>query len=87
MKQYGLTKLSNQLMTNKLATILEGTGAVANAVDPGAVDTELGRDGSKLLKAVITPIIKLFFQTPIQAADSSVFLATDPNVRCFSSDL
>ena len=81
MEAYCDSKLANVLFTRELARRLEGTGVTVNAVHPGVVATEFarGNDVNKVVNffmAVASP----FFKTPKQGAQTSVFLASSPDV-------
>ncbi|MFI5296690.1 MAG: SDR family oxidoreductase [Polyangiales bacterium] len=71
---YNQSKLANVLFTKALARRLEGKGVTVNAVHPGVVKTELGRDMPKILMA----IGGLFMLTPAGGAKTSLYVATSP---------
>lgn len=75
MKAYGNSKLMNVLFTKELARRLEGTNVTVNAMAPGLVNTNLGRDGG-LLRAIFK-----FGRTPEKGARTIVYLATSPEVE------
>ncbi len=77
--QYCNTKLANIHFTYELARRLEGTGMTANVLHPGTISTNLQR-GTKLLQW----LMKLTFQTPNSGAETSIFLATSPDVEGIS---
>jgi NAD(P)-dependent dehydrogenase (short-subunit alcohol dehydrogenase family) len=74
--RYGETKLMNILFTRSLAKRLAGTGVTVNAVHPGAVATNIGAPPKPI--AMITKII---LKTPEQGAQTSLHLATSPEVE------
>jgi len=78
-KGYCNAKLMNIFFTHELARRLEGTGVTVNSLHPGAVSTELLRNTPWLLKP-ITGLIRLFFLTPAQGAQTSVYVATSKDV-------
>lgn len=74
-RAYGDSKLMNILTANELNHRHAQDGVVANALHPGVVRTELGRDQGLLMKAVgllMLPVTK----SPEQGAATTVLLAT-----------
>jgi NAD(P)-dependent dehydrogenase (short-subunit alcohol dehydrogenase family) len=80
MKVYAQSKTANILFTRELARRLEGTGVSANAVHPGAIATRLGRDGSALSE-VLSRFLGLFMKSPEQGAQTSIHLASAPELE------
>lgn len=83
MTAYGQSKLANVLFTYELARRLEGTGVTANAVHPGVVLTGFGRNSTGLAGAAfaIYGIVgRPFTLTPKQGAETSIYLASSPDV-------
>ena len=80
MRVYGSSKLANILFTYELARRLEGTGVTANCLHPGAVATRLGQNNGRLA-AAITKLLRPFFRTPEQGAETAVYLASSPAVK------
>src|ERR1700761_124687 len=78
-KVYGRSKLANILFTRELARQLAGTGVTANCLHPGAVATRFGESSGGWVGAIL-PVLKLFFITPEQGADTIVYLASSPEV-------
>jgi retinol dehydrogenase-12 len=76
---YPLSKLLNILFTTELATRLAGTGVTANSLHPGFVRTDLGRDVTGVLGAVVRPVLH-FRPGPATGAQTSVYLASAPEV-------
>ena len=74
---YGRSKLAEILFTYELSRKLEGTGVTANAVHPGVVNTNLGRDQSKFSQW----FARKFFKSPEEGAETSIYLATSPEVE------
>ena len=83
MRQYGLSKACNILFTRELARRLEGTGVTVNALHPGAVGTRLGRNNGWWATA-LTTLLRPFFLSPAQGADTSIWLASSPEVAGIS---
>jgi retinol dehydrogenase-12 len=81
MQVYGSSKLANILFTTELARRLSGKAVTVNAVHPGTVATGYGRDGdTRGLLAFGLKVIKPFILTPEKGAETSVFLASSPEV-------
>ncbi|XP_020377469.1 retinol dehydrogenase 14 [Rhincodon typus] len=80
---YSRSKLANILFTHELAKQLEGTGVTANVLHPGIVRTNLGRHIN--IPLLGQPIFKMvswaFFKTPEQGAQTTLYLATSPEVE------
>jgi NAD(P)-dependent dehydrogenase (short-subunit alcohol dehydrogenase family) len=79
MRVYGASKLANVLFTFELARRLEGTGVTVNCLHPGAVATRLGMNNGRIGRIVI-PLLRPFFLTPAQGAETSIFLAASDHV-------
>jgi len=79
-RAYQRSKLANILFTRELARRLEGTGVTANALHPGYVRTQIfraeGFQGWLLRRAA-----ELFAVTPEQGAQTSIYLASSPDVE------
>src|SRR5713101_3161329 len=79
---YGKSKLANILFTRELARRWADTGVTANAVHPGFVASRLGRDGdSRGLGMVAFRLLKPFALTPAQGAQTSVYVASAPELE------
>jgi len=74
---YGVSKLALMLFSYELSRKLDGTGVTVNTVHPGVVNTNLGRDMSKFGRR----FGKLFFKNPEKGAETSIFLASSPEVE------
>ena len=79
-KVYGVSKLAEILFTYELSRRLDGTGVTANAVHPGVVNTNLGRDQSKFSQG----FARAFFKSPEKGAETSIYLASSPEVEGIS---
>ena len=69
------------LFTYELARRLEGTGVTVNCAAPGVVRTNFGRDDAGPVLRLMTPLVTPFMRTPEQGADTSVYLASSPEVE------
>lgn len=77
---YLRSKLANHLFTYALARRLVGAGVTVNAVNPGIIDTGIGRD-VKGLNRVVSSLLTPLKKTPEQGAFPSVYMATSPDVE------
>ena len=75
LRAYGRSKLCNILFTRALAHRLEGTGVTANCLHPGGVATGFGSNTGPALRLVMG-VLKPFFLTAEQGADTLVYLAS-----------
>ncbi|XP_054289560.1 retinol dehydrogenase 14 [Macrosteles quadrilineatus] len=78
---YYSSKYANILFTRELARRLEGTGVTANCLHPGLIDSGIWRNVPVPLSWGLKLIIKGFFKTPEQGAQTSIYLATSPEVE------
>jgi len=78
---YNQSKLANVLFTYELARRLEGTEVTVNCAAPGVVRTNFGRDDAGPVLRLMTPLVTPFMRTPEQGADTSVYLASSPEVE------
>ena len=74
LRAYAQSKLCNIFFANELHRRLHGTGIVANAMHPGFIATNLVNEYYPL-RFLVAPIVKRFARTPLQGADSIVWLA------------
>ena len=77
---YNQSKLANVMFTYELARRLQGSGVTANALHPGVVRTNFGREDSKGWMRLMLPIIRPFLKSPERGAATSVYLASSPEV-------
>ena len=77
---YGQSKLAIILFTYELARRLEGTQVTANAVHPGFAASNIGKNNGWLGKIVV-PMLKPFAMSPAKAAETSIYLASSPDVE------
>jgi retinol dehydrogenase-14 len=80
-RAYGQSKLSNVLFTYELARRIAGTHVTSNALSPGMVATDIWKKVNRLLTPFITPVIKHYGQSPLEGAQTSIYLATSPDVE------
>jgi len=79
-KAYGQSKLCILLFTYELARRLENTGVTVNAVHPGVVGTNIGGNNGWLGR-VFVPIYKLLGKSPSKGAETSIFVASAPELQ------
>lgn len=79
---YGHSKLANVMFTYELARRLEGTKVTANVLHPGFVATGFGRNNTGgLLSLGLKLVQKVGAKKPEQGAQTSVYLASSPEVE------
>jgi retinol dehydrogenase-14 len=79
-RAYSQSKLANVMFTNELARRLEGTGVTANSLHPGVVRTNFRAEEQAGFFAVIGGVVRPFLKTPAQGAQTSIYLASSPDV-------
>jgi NAD(P)-dependent dehydrogenase (short-subunit alcohol dehydrogenase family) len=79
-RAYNQSKLAMILFTYELARRLEGTGVSANCVHPGVVVTNLGRGSSGSFGHLLR-LLRPFFSSPEKGAETSIYLASSPEVE------
>ncbi|MDF1643102.1 MAG: SDR family NAD(P)-dependent oxidoreductase [Pseudomonadales bacterium] len=71
-KTYAASKLANIMFTYSLAERIEGTGVTVNCLHPGVIASNIGS----------TPgFIKMFMKSPRKGAETSIYLATEPELE------
>lgn len=80
MDVYSQSKFATILFTYELAKRLQGTGVTANCLHPGVIGTNLMRE----LPPVAGWFMKLFFSSPEKGAETSIYLASSPEVEGIS---
>jgi NAD(P)-dependent dehydrogenase (short-subunit alcohol dehydrogenase family) len=77
---YSRTKLANLLFTYELSRRLCGTGVTVNCLNPGVVDTGMLADYMGVPRAGAAGS-STFGATPAQGAETSIYLASSPEVE------
>jgi NAD(P)-dependent dehydrogenase (short-subunit alcohol dehydrogenase family) len=80
LQAYAHSKLAIVLFTYELARRLEGTGVTVNALHPGVVATNFAMSNGGIVGLVMR-LFRLAFISPEQGAQTSIFLATSPEVE------
>ena len=83
MQAYGQSKLANVLFTYELARRLEGTGVTVNALHPGFIATGFARNNGAFFNFGMK-LIGPFIRKPDQGAQTSIYLASSPEVEGLS---
>ncbi len=83
LKVYSHSKLANILFTYELAKALKSSDITVNSVDPGEVGTNLGSQNG-LFGKIISPLMKLFLQSPEKGAKTSIYLCSSSEVEGIS---
>lgn len=80
-KFYGQSKLANLLCSKELAQRLRGSNASCNALHPGVIRTNLGRDAGGLLSSVLMKLASVVERSIPQGAATQCYLASSPDVE------
>lgn len=80
-KQYQRSKLMNIYFTYELAERLNQTKITVNCLHPGFVKTKFGQNNDGLTKVVLTFAQNIFAISEEKGAETSIYLATDPNLN------
>ncbi len=79
LRVYAQSKLANVLFTNELARRLEGRGVTVNAIHPGFVESNLGKNNAGILRPFVS-LFRIGGITPQEAAQYVVHLAASDEV-------
>ena len=82
---YSRSKLMNVLFTRELATRLVASGITANSLHPGVVYTGIARTYPSWFQT-LHKVGRLFMISPEKGAETSIYLATSPQVRQISGE-
>jgi NAD(P)-dependent dehydrogenase (short-subunit alcohol dehydrogenase family) len=80
-RAYSRSKLANILFTHGLVRRLEGTGVQANALHPGFVATNFGRDNRGITAVLFRILQQLAAISPEEGARTIIYLASAPEVK------
>ena len=78
---YYVSKYANIMFTLELARRLDGTGVTANCLHPGMIDSGIWRNVPAPLSWGLQLIIKGFFKTPEQGAQTSIHVAVAEELK------
>jgi len=82
-KAYSQSKTALILLTYEFARRLKGSGITVNCLHPGGVKTNITRDYKGIIK-FFTKIIFSFAKSPEEGAETSIYLASSPDVENIS---
>ncbi|KAJ9583328.1 hypothetical protein L9F63_022345 [Diploptera punctata] len=78
---YYVSKYANTVFSLELARKLEGSGVTVNCLHPGMIDSGIWRNVPFPLNLPLKLIVKGFFKTPVQGAQTTLYLATSEEVE------
>jgi len=78
---YGQSKLANLLFTYELAQRLQGSGITANALHPGFVASEFGKNNGRGMRLAMSIAHRLGAISVEEGARTSAYLATSKEVQ------
>ncbi|XP_074536378.1 dehydrogenase/reductase SDR family member 13-like [Halichoeres trimaculatus] len=81
---YSDSKLCNVLFNHELAKRLQGTKVTCYALHPGAINSELTRNTSFLMKLLFKPINMFFFKNTVQGAQTTLHCALQEGIEPLS---
>ena len=84
MPAYSNSKLENILFTVELSRRLQGTGVTVNALHPGFVATGFGANNKGIPFKIFGMIAPLMARSPEKGAQTSIYLASSPEVEGIS---
>jgi len=78
---YGQSKLANLLFTYELAQRLDGSAITANALHPGFVSSEFGKNNGRFMQAVMSVAQRFGAISVEEGALTSIYLASSNDVE------
>lgn len=78
---YYVSKYADIVFTLELARRLEGSGVTANCLHPGMINSGIWRSVPAPLSWGLNLIIKIFFKTPEQGAQTTIHLAVSDELN------
>ena len=85
-REYGRSKLANILFTRSLARRLKGQDVTVNCLHPGGVATSLGTQNRGIISKYVPKLLKPFFRSPEQGAQTSIYLCCSEEVAGISGE-
>jgi NAD(P)-dependent dehydrogenase (short-subunit alcohol dehydrogenase family) len=83
-RAYAQSKLANIMFTYELAERLKNRGVTVNCLHPGAVATNMGVNRDTGFGKMITGLLRPFFQSPEQGAQTAIYLSMSEEVAAVS---
>jgi NAD(P)-dependent dehydrogenase (short-subunit alcohol dehydrogenase family) len=83
-RAYNQSKLANVMFTYELARRLAGTGVTVTALHPGLTNTSFSAEDPARVFAPLVKVMRPFMKKPGRGADTSVYLASSPEVEGIS---
>lgn len=83
---YAQSKLANVLFARALAGKLAGTPVTVNSLHPGAVSTSIGVNRGTGFGQSVHALLRPFFLTPEQGAETALYLALSPEAAGTSGE-
>jgi retinol dehydrogenase 12 len=80
-RAYARSKLANLLFMRALAARLKGSAVTVNALHPGVVRSQLFRGLRGPLRLLLSTVARPFMRSPQRGAETSIYLATSPEVE------
>jgi len=84
MRTYGLSKLCNILFTKELAIYLKNTNITTNALHPGGVNSNFGKNNNNIFGTLVKYFGNFVLISSTDGAKTSIYLATSPEVEGIS---
>lgn len=78
---YGRSKLANALFSLKLSQTLEGSDTTSNAIHPGFVKTNIGRNADGVIGFLYNGVADLIKKSLAEGAATQVYVATSPIIE------
>lgn len=85
-REYGRSKLANILFTRRLAGLLRAQDVTVNCLHPGAVATSLGTQNESMIAKIVPYLLKPFFRSPQQGAQTSIYLCSSEEVATITGE-
>ena len=81
LRAYGASKTAQIMTVMTLADRLKGTGVTVNAMHPGGVRTNIGRNNGWLYRAWLRGVVWPFLKDPVISGDALYYLAAAPELE------
>lgn len=81
---YSNSKLCNVLFTHELAKRLQGTNVTCYSLHPGAINSDLTRNLTKMSRRLLKPVAALFFKDVEAGAQTTLYCAVQEGIESLS---